>query len=203
MSQTMAQQQSEATTVTLKVSGLGHNITLDAPSHATIASIKNEIEQQTGLPPAYQRLLSRGKNLNQDEETTTLADIGIEHRTKLMLLHSPLYGQDKEGLEKIQALEKELDELAEKSEQEEVTDVAVHELVTQICCKLDGIDVHGSEHLRSVRKKVLQKADELDPKSGTKWEMSYNETQSSVVIPPLSTKSEWLVMKKDDIYSKG
>jgi hypothetical protein len=53
-----------------------------------------------------------------------------------------------------------MDELATK--QSETSPEVTHELLTQICCKLDSVDTHGSEHLRAMRKHALERAQSMD-----------------------------------------
>jgi hypothetical protein len=110
------------------------------------------------LPAAYQLLIAHRKKLEDD--TATLDSLDIAHHTKFMLLHSKLYGEDAEGVATITALTREMDDLV--AQQSEASPEVTHELVTQICCKLDGVDTHGSEHLRAMRKQALAKAEAID-----------------------------------------
>lgn len=77
----------------LKVSGAGHNIELTVPESETIGGIKTAVHGATGLHPSYQRLLVRGKAL--DDDSNSLATAGIGDRTKLMLMHSRDRQRDK------------------------------------------------------------------------------------------------------------
>jgi hypothetical protein len=152
--------------LTLRVSGLGHTLTFDVPASASVLDVKAHIETLTSLPCPYQRLLSRGKKLDQDN--ATLSSCGILDRTKLMLLHNELYTNDKEGIAALLAIEQEVTQLSEAQRRGYSTDkddgVALHEAVTRICCKLDAVEIHGSEYLRSMRKKILAKAEALENK---------------------------------------
>mmetsp|Transcript_8748 Transcript_8748/g.12709 ORF Transcript_8748/g.12709 Transcript_8748/m.12709 type:complete len:182 (+) Transcript_8748:80-625(+) len=158
--------------ITLKIVGLGHKLTLTIPSSATIETLKQKIESLTLLPVSYQRLLARGhsfNNDNTDDNVTTLSDAGIEDRTKIMLLHNASYAADKAGVdcinelvEEINALEQKLTTTTTTSKKKKVSKQTVHELVTQICCKLDGVDTNGSDSLRAMRKRAIQKAEGLD-----------------------------------------
>lgn len=145
------------TTINIKVSGLGHSFTLELPSTEPLGTLKSQIEQATDLLPAYQRLVCRGLKL--DDDTQTLDEIGIKDRTKVMLLHSPLYAQEKETYEKLLSVSTEIDDLAGQSG---VEPKVLTELVTRICCKLDAIDTSGSEHLRAKRKELLKKAESIE-----------------------------------------
>lgn len=150
----------DSDSLTLRVSGLGHKLTFDMKPSSTVGEVKAEIEKQTSLPAAYQRLIVHGKKLEDD--SVTLTELDIQHRTRVMLLHNETYAADKEGAEAISALVKEMDELASSSSR---TAETVHELVTQICCKLDAVDTHGSETLRVMRKNAMAKAEELSSSS--------------------------------------
>ena len=142
--------------LTLRVTGLGHNLTLNVPCTATVGDVKAEIERLTALPAAYQLLITHRQKLEDDEATLSSFEIG---RGRFMLLHNKLYAADVEGITTINALMKEIDDLA--ASQSKSPNV-IHELVTQICCRLDGIDTHGSEPLRAMRKQALEKAEAID-----------------------------------------
>ena len=138
--------------ITLRVAGLGHKLTLTLAPDETILSLKNKIETQTTLPAEYQRLICHGKNLNDDSVTVHDLD-----RTKILLVHSALYNQDKDSFEALQKLNAEI----KRSAALEDADLK-SELATQICCKLDAIDIHDSPTLRRLRKAALQAAEALD-----------------------------------------
>lgn len=142
--------------LTLRVTGLGHSLTFDVPCTATVGDVKAEVERLSALPAAYQLLIAHRKKLEDDEATLSSFEIG--HHTRFMLLHNECYAADAEGVTTINALVKEIDDLAAKSESAE----GIHEVVTQICCKLDGVDTHGSEPLRAMRKQALAKAQAID-----------------------------------------
>jgi BAG domain len=144
----------------LRVTGLGHNLTFNIPCTATVGDVKAEIERLTALPAAYQLLIAHRQLLEDNE--ATLSSIKIGRNGRFMLLHNKLYAADVEGITTINALIKEMDDLAAASES---PNVKQHELVTQICCKLDNIDTHGSEPLRAMRKQALEKAQAIDKKS--------------------------------------
>lgn len=158
--------------LTLRVSGLGHTLTFDVPAFASVGDVKAHIEALTSIPCPYQRLLSRGKKLDLD--SATLTSCGILDRTKLMLLPNELYTKDKEGIAAFLAIEQEVTQLAEAQRNGDSVDtddgVTIDEAVTRICVKLDAVEIHGSEHLRSVRKKILAKAEALEPNSNSNGE---------------------------------
>lgn len=145
-------------TRTLKVSGLGHSITLDMEGTSTIAALQAEIAKETKIPAIYQQLLARGKKF--DISTLTLEEAGIEHRTKVMLMRNALYAQEKEAFEILSQLSHEIDELYSKKDSTPAS--LLSELITRICCKLDEVDVKGSENLRAQRKELIRKAETMD-----------------------------------------
>ena len=84
--------------ITLRITGLGHTMTLDVPESMTLEGLHRMIEKDIGLPVQYQRLLTRGIKLDDSDEqnTKTLHEIGIVHRTKIILMHSPIYAKEKD-----------------------------------------------------------------------------------------------------------
>lgn len=150
--------------LTLKITGLGHKITLELPKTTTISTLKDEIASLTSLPPTYQRLVCRGKKLDNCKEET-LESLSIKNRTSIVLLHNELYANDKEAIDQITSLEKQLQEL--DANKNSISSEVLQERVTLICCKLDEVDTHGSESLRAMRKALLKKAEALDPSSNT------------------------------------
>lgn len=152
-----------AENLTLRVTGLGHSMTLNMKKTGTVGALKEQVERETELPAGYQRLVARGKKL--DDDSVTLESLGIEDRTRLMLLHNQFYAADQAGVTAINALTKEIDELAAKANS--TSPAVTHELVTQIFCKLDAIDTNGSDKLRTMRKQAIAKAEALDISSSS------------------------------------
>jgi len=144
--------------ITLKVVGLGHSLTFGLISSATVMELKQRIEQETRVPVEYQNLLAMGKKL--DDGSISLAEAGIQDRTKIMLMHNERYGIEKEVFEALVKLEDEIKDLASKKET--MKPIIVREMVTKICCRLDAVDVMGSETLRARRKGLLKRAESLD-----------------------------------------
>ncbi|CAJ1933886.1 unnamed protein product [Cylindrotheca closterium] len=151
-------------TRTLKVTGLGHSISFDMEDTSTVADLQTEISKKTKIPAIYQRLLARGKKF--DISNLTLAEAGIEHRTKIILMHSAMYAQEKEGFEVLSKLSEEIDDLHAKKDSTPTNEMS--EFITRICCKLDEVDVKGSENLRAQRKELIRKAESMDTNSNDK-----------------------------------
>jgi hypothetical protein len=147
--------------ITLRVAGLGHSLTFQVSATATVGDVKAEIEKSSSLPAPYQRLVARGKKLDDDQ--TTLKSAGIQDRTRLMLLHNELYAADREGFTAISALVKEIDDLAAANAAS--NPAQVREMVTQICIKLDSVDTHGSKSLRDFKRQAIAKAEAIENKS--------------------------------------
>ena len=179
--------------IILRVTGLGHNLTLtDLSSTTTVSVLQKEIHKATGLPPRYQRLIGpRGLKINwnnddgngdgndddKNEVTSgmiTLSELGIENRTKLMLLHSPFYAIEKDVYEQLRGIEQEIDDLESniqrsynssdnnENQNQLQRPIQVSEMVTRICCKLDTVDIKGSKALRLQRKELIKKAEGLE-----------------------------------------
>jgi hypothetical protein len=62
-------------------------------------------------------------------------------------------------------LNKQIDEIDAKRISRELDNVAVHEFITQLCCKIDGVETNGSEALRRMRKGAIRKAEAVARKS--------------------------------------
>mmetsp|Transcript_28488 Transcript_28488/g.65164 ORF Transcript_28488/g.65164 Transcript_28488/m.65164 type:complete len:155 (-) Transcript_28488:509-973(-) len=126
--------------ITIRVAGLGHNLTLKIPSTMTVRDLKTEVERSSSLPSGYQRLIARGKKLDGSDDAT-LGSLGIKNRTSIMLLHNESYANDREGVDAITKLLEEIDVLEARSSS--IPPTAVREMVTQVC-----IFSHLCWHLR-------------------------------------------------------
>ncbi len=167
----------------LRVAGLGQQFDFDVSPDTTLGELKREIEKKTSIPAPYQRLVAKRRIMDDDSmilgsATTYTAvngngsnnalttanstkGIGLEHMTKILLFHSPLYEQDREGIDKLIALSKEIDRVETDRRNHVIDNKTVQELIIQVCCKLDCVETHGSEALRKVRKATIKKAEEV------------------------------------------
>ena len=172
-------------TITLRITGLGHNMTLKDLSSTTMtmAELMTKIYNSTGIIPRYQRLIGpRGLKIDSNNDNSndngnggdekTLFEIGIKDRTKLILMHSPLYSNEKDSYEKLIGIEKEINDLEnsiltrESINNDHNNDhkkpIVVSEMVTRICCKLDLVDTVGSIFIRLKRKELIKKVEGLE-----------------------------------------
>jgi hypothetical protein len=149
----------------LRVSGSGQQLDVTMHRDATVGDIKTTVEAQCGLGAGFMRLLFRGKELSDD--SAGLAEVGVKHRTKLMLLLTDAYHKHGPIIESINACAKELDELElrvraiETPPSDPKLVIGLEELITQQMCKLDIIDTAGDAALRQLRKKQILRAEEL------------------------------------------
>lgn len=151
--------------ILLRIAGLGHHVELEISPTATLADLKDEVHKQTGVPASYQRLVAKQKKMEDDSLVLGPSGIGLETRTKILLLHSPRYAQDKGGIETLTNLNKEIDKIDERRRSREMEDKVVQELIIQICCKIDCVETNGSDALRKMRKQTIQKAEKVAQKS--------------------------------------
>jgi hypothetical protein len=166
--------------ILLRIAGLGHHVELEFSPTATLADLKHEVQKRTGVPASYQRFVAKQKKMEDDslilgpsiidessnEEKT---GIGLETRTKILLLHSPLYAQDKGGIDALTNLNMEIDKVDEGRRNRDMEDKVVQELIIQICCKIDVVETNGSDALRKMRKQTIQRAEKVAQKSAEQW----------------------------------
>jgi hypothetical protein len=166
-----------AATIRLRVSGLGGRHLIEASPSSTLLDLKTEIERRTALPPPYQRLVARRRRMDDDAmvlgptlfggegnsgggaSAILSMGIGLEDGSSVMLLHSPLYERDREGIEKLTELVGEIDKIDAARRSRDMDDKTVQELIIQVCCKLDCVETNGSEALRTMRKSTIRRAE--------------------------------------------
>lgn len=156
--------------IRLRIGGLGHNFDINAAPTGTLGDLKDEIHQKTDIPSPYQRLVSKRKKLDDDSMVLgpTIMDgnnilsvgIGLEDRTKILLFHSPLYENDKEGIKKLTELIEEIDTIDLSRRSRDMNNKTVQELIIQVCCKIDAVEANGSEALRKMRKQTVKRAED-------------------------------------------
>mmetsp|Transcript_14170 Transcript_14170/g.18471 ORF Transcript_14170/g.18471 Transcript_14170/m.18471 type:complete len:160 (+) Transcript_14170:101-580(+) len=148
-------------TITLRITGPGrHKITTDVSPISTVGDLKQYIAQETSHPAMYLKLIARGKKIEENDDSATLTSVGLEHRTSIMCMHNERYVQDQKGVQAIQEIVKKIENL--EAQKDDMQPIEVHELVTQICCRLDGVETNGSDALRQFRKQAIARAEALD-----------------------------------------
>ncbi|KAL3801112.1 hypothetical protein HJC23_002405 [Cyclotella cryptica] len=164
--------------LTLRIAGLGHHFELTLESTCTLLDLKKEIEKKIDLAPEYQRLVAKHKTMDDDSmvlggtiynvdqsHAVQSIGIGLQNRAKILLLHSSQYTVDKAGVDALTALSKEIAEVDARRVARDIGNEEVHELITQLCCKIDGVETNGSEALRRMRKSTIRKAEGVAKKS--------------------------------------
>ena len=158
--------------ISLRITGLGNKFDLkDLPAEkTTVADLRLKVAERTGVPPRFQKFLGPQKlNITFSERgdlaEKSLADLGIQDRSRLLLLHSPNYQMEKDVYKQLLKVQDEINTLKKNirnHSNETQPPKYVAEMVTRICCKLDAIDTVGSKDLRKHRKELIQKAEQLE-----------------------------------------
>jgi len=161
--------------IRLRVAGLGHFMEIDVEPNITPGDLKYIIESKTDLPAPYQRLVAKRKKMDDDTmvlgqtvmdgNTIVSMGIGLEDRTKILMLHSPMYAKDKDGIEKLTELNKEIEKIELGRNNRQLNNKTVQELIIQIMCKIDCVETNGSEALRKMRKLTIKQAEGVAHKS--------------------------------------
>lgn len=154
-------------TLTVRIRGLGHQLSLTGiPADETVSNLRSRVEELTALPCCYQRLIIKGITIDSSTPNNkTLRQIGLQPSSTIkgILMHSPIYEMDKNIFDEITSLNNELDVLDLRRKNGDINgnlSVCQH-MITDICCKLDMVDVSGSTTLREMRRKVLNRAEYL------------------------------------------
>lgn len=157
----------EEGTLTINIRGLGHQLSLTGiPIDETISHLRSRVEELTSLPCCYQRLIIKGYTIDSSTPNDkTLRQLGLQPSSTIkgILMHSPIHELDKKILDQITSLNNELDvlDLRRKNGDFNKHLNACQHIITNICCKLDMVDVSGSTTLREMRRKVLNRAEDL------------------------------------------
>mmetsp|Transcript_20833 Transcript_20833/g.51665 ORF Transcript_20833/g.51665 Transcript_20833/m.51665 type:complete len:168 (-) Transcript_20833:120-623(-) len=107
--------------ISLRITGLGNKFDLnDLPAEkTTVADLRLKVAERTGVPPRFQKFLGPQKlNITYNEECDlaekSLADLRIQDRTRLLLLHAPNYQMEKEGYQQLLKVQDEINILEKK-----------------------------------------------------------------------------------------
>mmetsp|Transcript_24372 Transcript_24372/g.36325 ORF Transcript_24372/g.36325 Transcript_24372/m.36325 type:complete len:263 (-) Transcript_24372:155-943(-) len=125
--------------------------------------------------------------------TTSTATSANATTTKIILMHNSMYVQDKATIDliiqqsdKLNILEVEFNGIKQEGQQRQQKESDLlklkskyHHQITELCCKLDSIDIDTSKptstSLRQMRKKVLQRADLLEKSMNDYFSSSHQE----------------------------
>ena len=141
--------------------------------------MQDMLGERVGLEACYLKVLAKGKALSA-EQGGTLASIGLKNGSKLMLMMTDEYHQDKELLVTLRALGEEVSALEVRATgggssgssssssgggggggaAEEMTArdrVILEEQLTGLLERIDGVETLGRPSLRATRKKLVQR----------------------------------------------
>jgi len=139
--------------IRLRVAGLGHYCEIDISPTANLSQLKTKIEEQTDLPTPYQRLIAKRKKMDDDsmilgESSITTSNnsnnssdskngvekmgIGLTDQTKILLLHSSLYQQDKEGLSQLTTHLQTINKIDEDRKCNKIDNKTTQELISKL-----------------------------------------------------------------------
>mmetsp|Transcript_17707 Transcript_17707/g.55264 ORF Transcript_17707/g.55264 Transcript_17707/m.55264 type:complete len:155 (-) Transcript_17707:12-476(-) len=144
--------------VRLRVSGCGQNLDLEFESSTKVGAVLDAVAERAGggLTRRHVKLLFRGKQLGEGgTDTMSLESAGVRDRTKLMAMHTKEYHAEKSVIAALDEFSRQVDGIADP------TSVAGQEYLTQIICKLDGVDAQGSDFLRARRKALVKRIEAL------------------------------------------
>ena len=140
--------------VRLRVAGCGQSFDFELETSSKVGAVLDKTAEAMGLARHHIKMLYRGKQIGGGNDGVSLDAAGIRDRTKLMLMYTGEYHKEKEIIEQLAALSKQVDDLDPRQK-------GYDEFLTQIMCKLDGVDTAGSEWLRARRKAELVRIEGL------------------------------------------
>lgn len=122
------------------------------PRGVTVLDFKTHIAGELDLKPEYLKLLHRGKILAPDE--SPLNKLGVRYGSKLTLMRTEQYHEDKATIDIIHSFSKEIlafeQEASKKEGLEPREAVILDEQLTGMLERIDGIDTAGRPTLRAV-----------------------------------------------------
>ncbi|KAM9200858.1 BAG family molecular chaperone regulator 1 isoform 2-T2 [Mergus octosetaceus] len=107
-----------AVTVTVTYSNEKHSIQVASPqedSEPTLQDMALLIEQVTGVPVPFQKLIYKGKSLKELEQP--LSALGVKNGCKVMLIGKRNSPEEEAELKKLKDLEKSVEQIANKLEE--------------------------------------------------------------------------------------
>ncbi|KAF4089636.1 hypothetical protein AMELA_G00069510 [Ameiurus melas] len=105
-----------AVTVTVAHGSSKHSITLAGQdgNEPALKDLSEALSQATGVPPAAQKIIFKGKSLKEMEET--LSSLGIKQGCKLMMIGKRNSPEEEAELKKLKDIEKSVEQTAKKLE---------------------------------------------------------------------------------------
>ncbi|MCJ8731773.1 hypothetical protein PDJAM_G00203350 [Pangasius djambal] len=105
-----------AVTVTVAHGSSKHNITLTGQdgNEPTLKDLSEALAQATGVPPASQKIIFKGKSLKEMEES--LSSLGIKQGCKLMMIGKRNSPEEEDELKRLKDIEKSVEQTAKKLE---------------------------------------------------------------------------------------
>ncbi|KAF7222258.1 BAG family molecular chaperone regulator 1 [Nothobranchius furzeri] len=104
-------------TVTVAYGSTKHSITVtsqDEGKGLTVKDLAEALNQATGVPPASQKLIFKGKSLKDLEES--LSSYGIKEGCKLMMIGKRNSPEEEAELRKLKEIEKSVEQMVKKLE---------------------------------------------------------------------------------------
>mmetsp|Transcript_3572 Transcript_3572/g.4486 ORF Transcript_3572/g.4486 Transcript_3572/m.4486 type:complete len:195 (-) Transcript_3572:269-853(-) len=138
----------------------------NVPPGCTLGDLRAHIAEGLELRPEYIKLIHRGKVLTQDE--SALNKVGIRYGSKMTMMRSDEYHQDKATIDIIHKFSKEIAVLEQQSIDPNLTDrdaVILDEVLTGLLERIDGIDTSGRPSLRAMRKSLVLRAQTASDKA--------------------------------------
>ncbi|XP_066487314.1 BAG family molecular chaperone regulator 1 isoform X2 [Tiliqua scincoides] len=109
---------SSALTVTVTYGNEKHNLQIasqEEDSQPTVRDMALLIEQVTGVPVSFQKLIYKGKSLKEMEQP--LSTFGVKNGCKVMLIGKRNSPEEETELKKLKDLEKSVEQIAKKIEE--------------------------------------------------------------------------------------
>uniref|UniRef100_A0A1A8GLI0 BAG family molecular chaperone regulator 1 n=1 Tax=Nothobranchius korthausae TaxID=1143690 RepID=A0A1A8GLI0_9TELE len=104
-------------TVTVSYGSTKHSITVtsqDEGKGLTVKDLAEALNQATGVPPASQKLIFKGKSLKDLEES--LSSYGVKEGCKLMMIGKRNSPEEEAELRKLKEIEKSVEQMVKKLE---------------------------------------------------------------------------------------
>ncbi|KAJ9545182.1 hypothetical protein OSB04_024889 [Centaurea solstitialis] len=201
-------------TIKIKVSYGSNNFDVFIPPQSTFAELKKVIAKETGLEPAVQNVLFRGKG-KDDNESLHMA--GVKDNAKVIVMENSPPSKDEDpakveevketieeisrGVEAVSLVRKENDQFAEQVASLEAVVCSGTQMLMRQLLKLDGIDAEGEGRIqrKSEVRRVQGLVDKLDDLKARNSNPTPNVPETASVEPP-SIESSTKVTEKWEVF---